>query len=94
MRNPIKRNVPSGDRLAQLADEARRRAEGAPPGVQREALLKAARLGETGLAHSQLDEFASPEGAEVMARVTRLATFFMSSDDRAKEAIQQRWPQI
>lgn len=37
------------ERLTQLASAARSRAEAAPPGPQREALLKAARLSENAL---------------------------------------------
>jgi len=37
------------DRLTQLASDARARAEAAPPGPKREALLKAARLSENAL---------------------------------------------
>jgi hypothetical protein len=37
------------DRLAKLEKEARDRAERAPPGAKREALLKAARLSENAL---------------------------------------------
>ncbi|MGR4932126.1 hypothetical protein ACIPUD_35720 [Bradyrhizobium sp. CAR08] len=47
MQDTTKRTIPLSNRLAQLAAEARRRAEIAPPGVQRESLLKAARLSET-----------------------------------------------
>jgi hypothetical protein len=47
MQDPTKRTIPLSNRLAQLAAEARRRAEIAPPGVQRESLLKAVRLSET-----------------------------------------------
>jgi hypothetical protein len=47
MQDTTKRTIPLSNRLAQLAAEARRRAEIAPPGIQRESLLKAARLSET-----------------------------------------------
>jgi hypothetical protein len=54
-----KQTIPLTVRLAQLADEARRRAEAAPPGAKREALLKAARISETAL---QLQQWIGSPG--------------------------------
>ncbi|MGY4282706.1 hypothetical protein ACVWXO_001926 [Bradyrhizobium sp. LM2.7] len=54
-----KQTIPVTVRLAQLADEARRRAEAAPPGPKCEALLKAARISETAL---QLQQWIGSPG--------------------------------
>ena len=53
-----KQVIPLTARLAQLADEARRCAEAAPPGAKRETLL-AARISETAL---QLQHWISSPG--------------------------------
>jgi hypothetical protein len=54
-----KQTIPLTTRLAQLAEEARRRAEAAPLGAKRETLLKAARISETAL---QLQQWISSPG--------------------------------
>lgn len=50
------------ERLTQLANVARTRAEAAPPGPQREALLKAARLSENALHIQQWLRSPRPPG--------------------------------
>jgi hypothetical protein len=45
----IQLTIPLKDRLAQLASNARNRAEATPAGPKREALLRAARLSENAL---------------------------------------------
>jgi hypothetical protein len=59
MSHAIKQTIPLKDRLAQLAKEARDRAEAMPPGAKREALIKAARLSETA---SQIQRWLSSPG--------------------------------
>jgi hypothetical protein len=54
-----KQTIPLIVRLAELADEARRRAEAAPPGAKREALLRAALTSETAL---QLQQWIGSAG--------------------------------